>query len=221
MTDDWSRSFPTTPPRAHADGPDGRTGGMSNLPFGARWRAILLLALALGWTAPAAGEADARPCRETERFSRTPCVGRKPIPEGVEAFLARPTRSEWQAQLDLGWGGSDGSTGAPDRVGGVPIGATSRAHGDVDLPANRHDWYYEIGRTYRLDERFRKAADDAFLAMCLERIRHVGGLRGFFARADLLGRYAILRTWGFAPWLARPGPVTPAPEPSHVAAGGK
>lgn len=178
------------------------------------------LALTLGLALPAGAEGPVTPCRETERFSRQPCLGRKAIPHDVDAFLAPPTRSEWQAQLDLGWGGSDGSTGARDHIGGVPIGSTSRALEDADLPANRHDWYYELGRSYDLGERFRKAADDAFLEMGLERIRHVRGLRGFLARADLYGRYAILRTWGFAPWRAHPGPVTEAPAAANLASSG-
>ncbi|MCP3983085.1 MAG: hypothetical protein GY723_01775 [bacterium] len=158
---------------------------------------------------PVSAGAGPGSCRDAERFEDEPCRGRKLRPQEIEAFLARPTRSQWEAQLELGWGGSDGSTAASDRVGGVAIGATSREHADIDLPANRHDWYYELGRTFDLDGQFRKAADDAFRDMCLERIAHLSGLRGLLARSNVIGRYAILRVAGFGAWWVHPGPVMP------------
>lgn len=171
------------------------------------------LALAFALLLPGAGWAERGlpSCTEVDRFSGDACLGRKERPQLVPEFLAPPTEAEWQAQLELGWGGSDGSTAASDRIGGVQIGKTSRYVGDASLPANLHDWYYELGRSYGLGSEFRRAADEAFLDACLERTAHLGGLRGSLARADIYGRYFLLRTLGMGAWIARPGPVTPAP----------
>lgn len=184
----------------------------------ARAAAAILLMLCVPCTAGAGQES----CRDAARFADEACRGRKLRPQEIEAFLARPTRSQWEAQLELGWGGSDGSTAASDTVGGVAIGVTSRRHADIDLPANRHDWYYELGRTFDLGGQFRKAADDAFRDMCLKRIAHLSGWRGLLARSNVFGRYAILRFAGFGAWWAHPGPVTPeGSAPSRIAAGGQ
>ncbi len=188
----------------------------SNRPSSSLPAALVLLVAVLSLGAPASATPS---CRATERFSDEPCVGRKPQPAELDDFLRRPTRSQWEAQLDRGWGGSDGSTAAPDVIAGVRIGATSRAHEDVDLPANRHDWYYELGRTYGLGWRFRLAADRAYRDMCLELVKHLDGVAGVLARTDVQLRYAALRVAGFGAWLAHPGPaVPPGPDTTHIAA---
>ncbi len=161
-------------------------------------------------------------CEEVERFSLEPCIGRKPLPKAVEDFLARPTRSQWEAQLALGWGGSDGSTAARDVIAGVRVGATSRRLEDVDLPANRHDWYYELGRSYGLGERFRRAADQAYREMCLQRLRGVRGLRGALARTNVNLRYLALRLFGLGAWKAHPGAAVPEDrDTAHIASNGR
>ena len=177
----------------------------------------LLLALFLG--APAlAGEGPLPSCHDAERFADESCRGRKTRPESIEEFLARPSTSEWEAQLELGWGGSDGSTAVADVIADVRIGRTSREHGDIDLPAIRHDWYYELGRTYDLGWRFRRAADQSYRDMCLKRLDGVAGLRGAAARLNVQLRYAAVRMTGFGAWLAHPGPATEARDAAQVAA---
>ena len=86
-------------------------------------------------------------------------------------FLARPTRNRWQAELGAGWFGPDGSSMSTDTICGVRIGVTSSEWMNVDLPANRHDWYYRLGRRYRLGPKYREVADRAYRDMCLACVR--------------------------------------------------
>lgn len=59
-----------------------------------------------------------------------------------------------------------------DTICGVRIGVTSPEWvANVDLPANRHDWYYRLGRRYRLGPKYRLVADRAYRDMCLARCR--------------------------------------------------
>ena len=143
-------------------------------------------------------------CDREDRFAATPCADRKAAPASLDDFLAAPTEAEWQAQLAMGWFGSDGSTAVSDFIGGVEIGRTSREVTDADLPANRHDWYYEMGRTYGLGWKFRRAADQSYRDMCLERVAHLQGLKGLAARANVHGRYLALRVVGIGAWIAKP-----------------
>lgn len=147
--------------------------------------------------------ADLPACTTELRFADVPCLGRKAEPSNLAEFLVAPTAAEWHSQLELGWRGPDGSTAAPDEMGGVRVGQTTTSHEASDLPANRHDWYYELGRTYGLGRHFRKAADVAFRDMCLDRVSHLGGVRGAMARADAHFRYAAVRVVGIGAWLIR------------------
>lgn len=150
---------------------------------------------------PVYSPGDLPVCTAKLRFTNVPCLGRKAEPQSLADFLAAPTASEWHSQLDLGWRGPDGSTAAPDEIAGVRVGQTTNSHAASDLPANRHDWYYELGRTYGLGRHFRKAADAAFHEMCLERVSHLGGVRGAMARADAHLRYTAVRMVGIGAWI--------------------
>ena len=154
---------------------------------------------------PPTAAPELAPCAPGDRFTAQRCDGRKAAPETLEAFLAAPSADEWEAQLAMGWFGSDGSTAVSDFIGGVEIGRTSRDRADAELPANRHDWYYEMGRTHGLGWKFRRAADQSYRDMCLERVGHLTGLKGLAARANVHGRYLALRVVGIGAWLAKPG----------------
>jgi hypothetical protein len=111
-------------------------------------------------------------------------------------FLARPTRNRWQAEVGAGWRGPDGSSMSTDTICGVRIGVTSDRWEDCDLPANRHDWYYRLGRRYRLGKLYRVVADRAYRDMCLQFVRrdlgHWNPLR-YVAVGRCHARYAGLR----------------------------
>lgn len=122
----------------------------------------------------------------------------------LEEFLAAPTRDQWQAALAEGWPGPDGSSMSTDRMCGVRIGITSRAYMFHDLPANRHDWRYLLGRTYRLGAPFRLAADEGYRDMCVERFRQrlvQPRLAEGIVRAHI--RFAVLRLGARFAWTEK------------------
>lgn len=128
-------------------------------------------------------------------------------PESLEEFIARPVYNAWRAELADGWPGPDGSSQSTDTIMGVRIGRTSRLFRYVDLPANRHDWYYRLGRKWRLPEAWRRAADKVYRDLCLERCRAelVGwklALRPV-AVARCHGRYAALRAGARFAWTEK------------------
>lgn len=90
-----------------------------------------------------------------------------PKPSSLYTFLRRPTWAEWEAELEAGWAGSDGSSMSTDTIMGVRIGTTSQSCHHVDLPGNRHDWYYRLGRRWRLPAAWRREADRAYRRMCV------------------------------------------------------
>lgn len=92
-------------------------------------------------------------------------------PGDLEAFLCRPTAEEWAAELEAGWPGSDGSSMSTDTIMGVRIGKTSRSYSTVDLPGNRHDWYYRQARRWRLPEAWRREADRVYRRLCVSACR--------------------------------------------------
>ncbi len=92
-------------------------------------------------------------------------------PQSIETFIARPRAGAWNQELRAGWAGPDGSSMSTDTIMGVRIGITSRSYKYVDLPANRHDWYYRLGRRYRLPSGYRAAADWSYCGLCIRRCR--------------------------------------------------
>lgn len=140
-------------------------------------------------------------------------------PQTRAAFLRRPTREEWKAELGAGWSGPDGSSWSFDTFLGADIGRTGWDYDAlVDTAAGRHDWYYRLARRLRLPGRWRKAADewyrDRLVAQAKEhRLRMTPALP-----LDLLAklvrqaerwaglRYRALRLFGRGAWCreARP-----------------
>lgn len=122
-------------------------------------------------------------------------------PRTLEVFLRRPTRGIWNRELRAGWTGPDGSSLSTDTILGVRIGATSSDYRYVDLPANRHDWLYRLGRRYDLPESWRKAADQMYRDLSLGRCRvELRGWRRAFAVVRCHARYAGLRAGARFAW---------------------
>lgn len=125
-------------------------------------------------------------------------------PVTVSDFLRRPTLHEWNWALSRGWSGPNGSSASTDLIFGVRIGVTSADHRYVDLPANFHDWLYQLGRWFRLPARFRLAADRAYRDLCIEAVR--ARLEGPMLRLALLrchARYVGLRLGAYFAWTHR------------------
>jgi hypothetical protein len=121
-------------------------------------------------------------------------------------FLKRPTHKEWQRELDLGWRGSDGSSSSTDTIMGVRIGITSDSYEYVDLPGNRHDFYYRLGRRLRLSGEFRKAADKVYRDLCISTcLEELAWYRPFFWIAfwRAWGRYIGLRVGARFAWTQK------------------
>jgi hypothetical protein len=125
----------------------------------------------------------------------------------LDKFLARPTRAAWMAELLDGWLGPDGSSWSTDTIMGVRIGITSLDYEHVDLPANRHDWYYRLGRKLRLPESYRAAADAVYRDLCIERCKAelTGVRRAMFplAWSRAWTRYAALRVGARYAWTEK------------------
>jgi hypothetical protein len=127
--------------------------------------------------------------------------GKTRPPITLEKFLSAPTLTEWQREIDEhGWCGPDGSSCSLDDVQGIRIGITSPSYKHNGLPANRHDWHYQLGRRFKLPERFRVAADVAYRDGCSEMTAHLIGLSGWLARIQCRARYFILRHFGMGAW---------------------
>jgi hypothetical protein len=88
----------------------------------------------------------------------------------------------------------------------VRIGITSPSYDYVDLPANRHDWLYRLGRRYKLPESWRRAADAKYRDLCIARCRDVLGAWNpayWVAVTRCHGRYAFLRTMATFAWTRK------------------
>lgn len=108
-------------------------------------------------------------------------------------FTALPiTVREWKAAIDWGWPGPDGSTASLDNIEGVVIGKTTRDPRWRHLPASRHDFFYELGRRFQLDSRYRKAADQDYRDTCIGILQEA--LVGLNQRLGVLRAHA--RYWG-------------------------
>lgn len=116
----------------------------------------------------------------------------------LQEFLQRPTPEAWQAELDAGWPGPDGSTASTDSIFGVTIGVSSPSYAHVDLPANRHDWHYRLIRRLGLGPEFRQAADAAYRDGIIDRAAGVlfGTVRRI-AEMRAWTRYWVLRSLGW------------------------
>jgi hypothetical protein len=127
-------------------------------------------------------------------------------PRDIRAFLRRPTRKEWNQELLDGWAGPDGSTLSDDAILGVRIGIMSPEFTYVDLPANRHDWYYRLARRYRLPSSWRQRADGKYRDMC-RRMTSLAFRRNRFRRwiAWLIAgeRYFALRIGARFAWTRK------------------
>ena len=122
-------------------------------------------------------------------------------PSTIKKFLAKPSWFNWAEELDAGWPGPDGSSCSLDDIQGVRIGITSRSYRHADLAANRHDWYYRLGRRFRLGHKFRKAADAWYRDRCIEQINET--IIGFSRRMGVArahARYYGLRVGGWIAW---------------------
>lgn len=125
-------------------------------------------------------------------------------PRDIVAFLARPTEAAWMREIRDGWAGPDGSTVSTDSIFGIKVGETSPSYEYVDLPANRHDWYYRLARRYRLPSRWRLNADVAYRRLAIERCREgLYGWRRRVAYARIWGRYGALRAGAYMAWSKR------------------
>ena len=120
----------------------------------------------------------------------------------LNMFMAVPTVDEWHDEIERGWRGPDGSSMSTDHMMGVRIGLTSTDYKHAKLPANLHDWRYQLGRRLRLDGRFRHAADVAYRDDCIAYIpRKLDGRTMIaigVARAWV--RYYALRLFGWKAW---------------------
>lgn len=93
-------------------------------------------------------------------------------PRTLEEFLRRPTREQWQAELDAGWAGPDGSSWSFDSFLGVQIGRTGWDFDElVDMAAGRHDWYYRLARRLRLPGAWRAGADAWYRDRLIAQVR--------------------------------------------------
>lgn len=128
-------------------------------------------------------------------------------PRTIEEFLAPPTREQWLAALRMGWPGPDGSSSSTDTIFGVRIGITSAKHEHASLPANLHDWRYLLGRTFRLGEEYRQAADDAhpwdLWAACYAELTGWRTALLPAAWARCWTRWAVLRSAGWWSFTAK------------------
>jgi hypothetical protein len=133
------------------------------------------------------------------------------------AFTLGPiTREEWEWLVGLGWI-SDGSSRSLDNIEGIRIGRSGTDYADAPYPANRHDFWYELGRLFRLGSAFKLAADRDYRDCCIVslRLNLVGlNMRKGVARAHV--RYYALRAFGRGAWTAEPQ-VTRREQPSAAA----
>lgn len=131
-----------------------------------------------------------------------------PRPISVDVFIQKPSYEEWLAELRDGWPGPDGSSMSTDKIMGVRIGITGPEYEYADLPANRHDWYYRLGRRYRLPESWRREADRRYRDMCIYLCKlALTGWRRWtvypIAKARAHARYTALRTAARFAWTGK------------------
>lgn len=123
-----------------------------------------------------------------------------------------PTFEQWQAELDSGWTGSDGSSSSLDDIEGLEIGKTGTEY-RPDLPANHHDFDYRVIRRlmahYDIGEKERSelqaAADAKHYAGLLKKVAVLIGFDGWKARNRAWVRYQALRWFGRKHTLPRFG----------------
>jgi hypothetical protein len=124
----------------------------------------------------------------------------RPRPVTIHEFLRPPSLEEWNATLSLGWSGPDGSSSSLDDIEGIRIGITSTSYDHAHLPANWHDWLYMLGRTHRLPQNYRAAADALYCDRCLDQVAILIGWNGWKARTRCYIRYRALRLFGRHAW---------------------
>lgn len=118
-----------------------------------------------------------------------------------EWFLRLPTKAEWKREMEYhGWTGPDGSAASRDNIEGIVIGTESAEFDDSTLPANLHDWRYQMGRRKKLGKALRKAADEGYRDGCLEQTSILVGFSGWKARRRAWIRYRVLRVPGVSSW---------------------
>jgi len=122
----------------------------------------------------------------------------------IFAFMQAPRQMEWEAAITEGWPGPDGSSASTDHIMGVRIGVTSPEYEHHELPANRHDWRYHLGRTYCLPEGHRRAADVAYRKDCIETVGDAldGKTMILLGTLRAWARYIVLRWFGKPAWTA-------------------
>ena len=136
------------------------------------------------------------------------CLSRRSLPViriliVLIAYALRPTPGQWEAEVTAGWEGPDGSSCSTDDIMGIRIGITGPEYEYIDLAANRHDWYYRLGRRLRLSRKHRKVADSWYRDRCIE-ITDAAliGWRAYAARGRARVRYYVLRAVGGFAWRA-------------------
>lgn len=122
----------------------------------------------------------------------------------IEEFMAPVTKEQWEAELDRGWGGPNGSSMSTDHMMGVQIGISHPSYAFANYPANLHDYRYRLGRRFKLSRQYRRQADIEYRDGCIgfleERLQGrtaitIGAMRAW-------GRFYILRLFGWIAWKA-------------------
>jgi hypothetical protein len=135
-------------------------------------------------------------------------LARLHAPASIRARVANPrlftpgpiTEAEWYWLVSLGWW-SDGSSRSLDTIEGIRIGRSGAAYADAYLPANRHDFFYELGRIFGLDDRFKAEADEDYCRGCLVSLRlNRSGWRLRRGEARVWFRRLALRIGGRHAW---------------------
>ena len=123
----------------------------------------------------------------------------------IEEFMQIPTKEQWASELAQGWEGPDGSSCSTDHIMGIRIGITSPCYGYIDLPANLHDWRYQLGRRFDLSEAHRRAADIAYRKDCIREIKESldGKMMTAIGIFRSWVRYYALRAFGWKAWRFR------------------
>ena len=116
----------------------------------------------------------------------------------IENFLKFPTEIKWKHEIEkIGWTGPDGSSVSRDNIEGIVIGTNTSDFADSKLPANLHDWRYQIGRRLKLPEKFRRVSDKGYRDDCIKKTSILVGFSGWKARRRSWFRYRILRAFGW------------------------
>lgn len=123
-------------------------------------------------------------------------------------FIAHPTKERWNKEIEKGWSGPDGSSKSFDTIFGVRIGETSTDHRDAHLPANLHDWRYQMLRRLRVSgwpleflNGLQALADMEYRKGCIRRVDlALDGFRVHLAKVTAWRRWSVLRLLGFTAW---------------------